>query len=62
MIAVLLSNLYPVPEDVHGKLPYLFLAYLGTVLMLFAFRSRAKLPEPEESRSLRMICCIYCPS
>ena len=49
MIAVLLSNLYPVPEGVYGKLPYLFLAYLGTVLMLFAFRSRAKLPEPEES-------------
>ena len=49
MIGVLLSNLYPVPEGVYGKLPYLFLAYLGTVLMLFAFRSRAKIPEPEGS-------------
>jgi amino acid transporter len=49
MIAVLLSNLYPVPEGVYGKLPYLFLAYLGTVLMWFAFRSRPNLPEPEES-------------
>jgi amino acid transporter len=51
MIGVLLSNLYPVPEGVYGKLPYLFLAYLGTVLLLFAFRSRAKLPEPEQSGS-----------
>jgi amino acid transporter len=49
MIGVLLSNLYPIPEGVYGKLPYLFLAYLGTVLMLFAFRSRTKIPEPEES-------------
>jgi amino acid transporter len=49
MIGILLSNLYPVPEGVYGKLPYVFLAYLGAVLMLFAFRSRAKIPEPEES-------------
>jgi hypothetical protein len=48
MIGVLLSNLYPVPEGVYGKLPYLFLAYLGAVLILFAFRSRAKIPEPEQ--------------
>jgi len=48
MIGVLLSNLYPVPDGVYGKLPYLFLAYLGAVLILFAFRSRAKLPEPEQ--------------
>jgi amino acid transporter len=48
MIGVLLSNLYPVPEGVYGKLPYLFLAYLGAVLILFAFRSRAKIPEPEK--------------
>jgi amino acid transporter len=48
MIGVLLSNLYPVPDGVYGKLPYLFLAYLGAVLILFAFRSRAKIPEPEQ--------------
>jgi amino acid transporter len=48
MIGVLLSNLYPVQEGVYGKIPYLFLAYLGTVLILFSFRSRAKIPVPKQ--------------
>jgi len=43
------ANLYPVPEGVYGKLPFVFLAYLAAVLLVFAFRSRAKAPVAEES-------------
>ncbi|HUA00216.1 MAG TPA: APC family permease [Candidatus Aquilonibacter sp.] len=42
MVFALVANLYPVPEGVYGKLPFVFLAYLAAVLLLFAFRSRAK--------------------
>ena len=42
MVLALVANLYPVPEGVYGKLPYIFLAYLAVVLLLFVFRSRAK--------------------
>ena len=48
MMGILLSNLYPIPDGVYGKIPFLFLAYLGTGLVLFSFRSRAKIPEPEQ--------------
>jgi amino acid transporter len=49
MMFALVANLYPVPEGPYGKLPYIYLAYLAGVLLLFAFRSRAKTPVQEES-------------
>jgi hypothetical protein len=42
MVFALVANLYPVPEGAYGKLPYVYLAYLAGVLLLFVFRSRAK--------------------
>ena len=47
MMFALIANLYPVPEGAYGKLPYIYLAYLAGVLLLFAFRPRAKLPVQE---------------
>jgi hypothetical protein len=34
---------------VYGKLPYVFLAYLAVVLVLFVFRPRPKPAVQEES-------------
>jgi len=49
MLFALVANLYPVPEGIYGKLPFVFLTYLAVVLLVFAFRSRAKTPVAEES-------------
>lgn len=49
MVYAFVANLYPVQEGAYGKLPYVFLAYLVAVLLLFVFRSRAKIPVQEES-------------
>jgi amino acid transporter len=49
MMFALVANLYPVPEGAYGKLPYVYLAYMACVLLLFAFRSRVKRPLQEES-------------
>jgi hypothetical protein len=49
MMFALVANLYPVPEDAYGKLPYIYLAYLAGVLLLFVFRSRPKMSAQEES-------------
>jgi amino acid transporter len=49
MVYALLANLYPAPEGVYGKLPYVFLAYLAVVLVLFVFRPRPKPAVQEES-------------
>jgi amino acid transporter len=49
MVFAVVANLYPVPEGAYGKLPYIFLAYLAGVLLLFAFRSRARISERAES-------------
>jgi amino acid transporter len=49
MMFALVANLYPVPEGAYGKLPYIYLAYLAGVLLLFVFRSRAKISMREES-------------
>jgi amino acid transporter len=49
MVFALVANLYPVPEGAYGKLPYIFLAYLAVVLLLFAFRSRARISARVES-------------
>jgi amino acid transporter len=49
MVFALVANLYPVPEGAYGKLPYIYLAYLAGVLLLFAFRSRAKISVREGS-------------
>jgi amino acid transporter len=47
MVYAVVANLYPVQEGVYGKLPYVYLAYLATVLLFFVFRSRAK-PSVQE--------------
>jgi hypothetical protein len=49
MVYALVANLYPMPEGAYGKLPYIYLAYLAVVLLLFVFRSRAKTSVQEES-------------
>jgi hypothetical protein len=49
MVFALAVNLYPIPDGVYGKLPYVFLAYLAVVLLLFSFRSRAGMPMRDES-------------
>jgi amino acid transporter len=43
MVFALVANLYPVPEGAYGKLPYVYLAYLAVVLLLFVSRSRPKI-------------------
>ena len=47
MVYAVVANLYPAPEGVYGKLPYVFLSYLAAVLLLFVFRSRPK-PSVQE--------------
>jgi amino acid transporter len=42
MVLSLVANLYPMPEGAYGKLPYIYLAYLAGVLLLFVFRSRKR--------------------
>jgi amino acid transporter len=47
MVLALIANLYPVPEGVYGKLPYVYLFYLTIVILLFVLRSRRKVAVPE---------------
>lgn len=49
MMFALIANLYPVPEGAYGKLPYIYLAYIAGVLLLFGFRSRPKVSVQEGS-------------
>jgi amino acid transporter len=42
MVYAVIANLYPAQEGVYGRLPYVYLAYLAAVLLLFVFRKRAK--------------------
>jgi amino acid transporter len=49
MVYAVVANLYPAPEGAYGKLPYIYLAYLAVVLMLFVFRPRPKTSVQEES-------------
>jgi amino acid transporter len=42
MVFALGGNLYPVPEGPYGKLPYIYLAYLGAGLLWFVLRGRGK--------------------
>jgi amino acid transporter len=49
MVYALVANIYPVPEGVYGKLPFVYLAYLAVVLLLFVFRPRAKTAAQEET-------------
>jgi amino acid transporter len=48
MLLALVGNLYPVPAGPYGKLPYIYLAYLGAGLLWF-FISRRKGPELPEN-------------
>jgi amino acid transporter len=41
MLLALLGNLYPVPEGPYGKLPYIYLAYLGAGMLWFLLRGRS---------------------
>ncbi len=49
MVYAVVANLYPAPQDVYGKLPYVFLAYLAVVLVFFVFRPQAKPTAQEET-------------
>jgi len=40
MLLALVGNLYPVPEGNYGKLPYIYLAYLGAGLLWFFVHGR----------------------
>jgi amino acid transporter len=40
MILALVGNLYPIPEGVYSKLPYVYLAYLAAGLVWFAVRNK----------------------
>jgi amino acid transporter len=40
MVLALVGNLYPIPEGVYSKLPYVYLAYLVAGLLWFAVRGR----------------------
>jgi amino acid transporter len=42
MVLALAGNLYPVPEGPYGKLPYIYLAYLASVVLWFLSDSRGK--------------------
>jgi hypothetical protein len=38
------ASLYSAPEGMDGKMPFVFLAFMAVVLLLFVFRSREKAP------------------
>ena len=40
MLLALVGNLYPVPEGPYGKLPYIYLVYLGAGMIWFAWNAR----------------------
>ncbi len=42
MLAALAGNLYPVPEGPYGKLPYIYLAYLTSGLVVFWYQKRTE--------------------
>ena len=46
MLAALVGNLYPVPEGPYGKLPYIYLAYLGAGMLWFLVQSRNRNGAP----------------
>jgi amino acid transporter len=49
MVFALVANFYPVPQGAYGKLPFIYLAYLAAVLLLFVFRRPAKTSMQGES-------------
>ncbi len=49
MVYAVVANLYPAPEGVYGKLPYVYLSYLAVVLLFFVSRSRPKPAVQEET-------------
>ena len=48
MLLALIGNLYPIPEGPYGKLPYVYLVYLATGLLWFAWHSRGRKVEVTE--------------
>jgi amino acid transporter len=55
MLLALAGNLYPVPEGAYGKLPLIFLGYLGLGLLWFFWNSKSKKPVPDEEGSERTL-------
>ena len=49
MFYAFVANLYPVQDGAYGKLPYVFLAYLAVVLVVFVFCPPVKASVQEES-------------
>ena len=45
MLLALAGNLYPVPEGLYGKLPYIYLAYLALGMLWFFLRVRNRNPS-----------------
>lgn len=45
----LACNLYPVPEGPYGKLPYIYLGYLGTGMLWLLFRGNSKASETSQT-------------
>jgi len=48
MVLALIGNLYPVPEGPYGKLPYIYLVYLGAGLAWFFYNARNKALQPSQ--------------
>jgi amino acid transporter len=42
MLLALVGNLYPVPEGPYGKLPYIYLVYLGAGMIWFVWNVRGR--------------------
>jgi len=49
MLLALAGNLYPVPEGPYGKLPFIYLAYLGAGMLWFVVQKRHKNQTPAKS-------------
>jgi amino acid transporter len=49
MLLALAGNLYPVPEGPYGKLPYIYLAYVGAGLLWFLWHTRKQKSVRAES-------------
>ena len=49
VMVALIAIFYPVSEGAYRRLPYIYLAYLTGVLLLFAFRLLAKTQTEEQT-------------
>lgn len=49
MLLALAGNLYPVPEGAYGKLPLIFLGYLGLGLFWFFWSTKKDGPLKDQA-------------